>query len=163
MKHRFFLIIGILVLVSCQQQDTRAEHKPILDDYLEVWNTGNLDMLDGIIDPQFIISGGSITRSTGLDSLKNIIASNREVFPDFHLEEVNLIIEGDLAVSEWVFTGTHSGVGEPAQKGKQVRFPGTSIFWMKDGKILEERIYSNQLVMLMQLGYTVLPPSGADE
>jgi hypothetical protein len=47
------LAATFFVAIGCQQPDASRELKPIGDAYVEAWNTGNLDALDAIIDPQF--------------------------------------------------------------------------------------------------------------
>ena len=59
MKHRITVILSILFLAGCMQRDTLAECDRILDVYVEAWNTGNLELLDGIVDAQFVRTVGS--------------------------------------------------------------------------------------------------------
>ena len=63
----------------------------------------------------------------------------QRAFPDMKFE-VNLVLEsGDLVVSNWSLTGTHSGAafyGIPAS-GKPVTINGTAILRFRDGKVVE--------------------------
>lgn len=163
MKHRITVILSILFLAGCMQRDTSAEWDRILDVYVEAWNTGNLELLDGIIDAQFVRTVGSTISSDNIDSLKIVMASIRETYPDFHVTVNARIQTGDLSASQWSWTGTHSGLGNPALKGKQVSNTGMSRSRMADGKLVEEWVETNQLALMLQLGYTLTPPPGADE
>jgi predicted ester cyclase len=63
----------------------------------------------------------------------------RKAFPDreFH---INLLIEsGDLVVSNWTLTGTHSGGDyyDVSPSGERVTINGTAILRFKDGKVIE--------------------------
>jgi predicted ester cyclase len=63
----------------------------------------------------------------------------RKAFPDreFH---INLLIEsGDLVVSNWTLTGTHSGgyYYDVPPSGERVTINGTAILRFKDGKVVE--------------------------
>jgi len=149
----------LFLAVGCQQQDTSKEWKPILDGYEEAWNTGNLDILDEIIDPQFVRICPR-RQTDGLDSLKKMITSFRENYPDIHFTLDELIYDGDKSASRWSFTATNSGLGNPHLKGKQVNQTGMSIMRMKNGKAVEERVEFNDLSWMRQLGYTLTPPSG---
>ncbi|MCH7574451.1 MAG: ester cyclase [Candidatus Marinimicrobia bacterium] len=165
MKHRITVILSILFLAGCMQRDTSAEWDRILDVYVEAWNTGNLELLDGIIDAQFVRTVGSTILSDNIDSLKIVMASIRETYPDFY---VNVTVDerihsGDLSAGRWSWSGTHSGLGNPALKGKQVSNTGMSSYRMRDGKLVEEWVETNQLSLMLQLGYTLTPPPGADE
>ncbi len=162
MKQRITVILSILFLAGCQQADTSAEWTRLSDDYVEAWNTGNMEILDGILDAQFVRKG-TATPSEGLDSLKKVIVAFRELYPNFHVTLDESIHAGDLSASRWSWTGTHSGLGNPALEGKQVSNTGMSFIRMTDGKLVEERLGTDQLAAMLQLGYTLTPPSGADE
>ena len=47
------LLMIILLFAACQPADHSASLKPIVDAYLDAWNTGELDDLDQIIDADF--------------------------------------------------------------------------------------------------------------
>lgn len=163
MKHGIAVILSMLFLAGCQQADTSDEWTRITDGYVEAWNTGNLEILDGVIDAQFVRVLGSTITSEGLDSLKNYIAAFREMYPDLHVTIDEGFNAGDRRASRWTFTATHSGLGNPALEGKPVSVTGMSLDRMADGKMVEERLETNQLPWMLQLGYTLTPPSGADE
>jgi len=160
---RIAVLALLFLAVGCQQQETSKEWEPIIDGYVEAWNTGNLDILDGIIAPQFVRIVGSTTSAEGLDSLKKYISSFRETYPDFHVTIDERIYAGDKSASRWLFTGTHSGLGNPPLKGKQVNLTGMSFSRMKNGKMVEERVEIDRLAWMLQLGYTLTPPSSTEE
>jgi len=60
----------------------------------------------------------------------------------------------------WVFTGTNTGVfGEIPATGKKVIVKGfTIVHFNNEGQIFHENVYYNELDLLQQLGYTLLPP-----
>jgi predicted ester cyclase len=65
--------------------------------------------------------------------------SARAAFPDMTFRVELLIQSGDLVVSNWTLTGTHTGApffGVPAS-GKHVTINGTAILRMRDGKVVE--------------------------
>lgn len=153
------LALALLFLATgCQQQDTSAEWKPLWEGYLEAFNTGNLEILDGIVDPQFIRYDGAKIEANGLDSLKMVITSLRESYPDFQGTDDEVIYAGDIAIGRWHYTGTHSGAGNPALKGKRVHNTGMCIMRKKGGKLIEDRYEADFHNVLQQLGYTITPP-----
>ena len=163
MKYRITFVLSILFLTGCMQRDTSAEWTRILDTYVEAWSTGNVEILDGIMDAQFVRIFGSTISSEGLDSMKIVITSFRETYPDKHWTIDEHIDLGDRSAARWSWTGTNSGLKNPLLKGKQISLTGLSLFRKKDGKMVEERIETDVLNMVEQLGYTLTPPSGVKE
>lgn len=93
-----------------------------------------------------------------------------------------MIAEGDYVVTRWIgsfFTpansripltnaggGRHSGVGfsdlpagvlEEPTTGREIHFSGTTIFTLRDGKIVEETGEEGALTAMQQLG--LIPPA----
>lgn len=63
----------------------------------------------------------------------------RKAFPDREFQ-INLLIEsGDLVVSNWTLSGTHSGgyFYDVPPSGQRVTINGTAILRFKDGKVVE--------------------------
>ncbi len=69
-----------------------------------------------------------------------------------HAETRNLIVDGDRAVLEATFVGTHKGdfAGVPPT-GREVRVPLAVIYDMKDGMITRGRIYFEVPAFLAQV------------
>lgn len=79
-------------------------------------------------------------------------------FPDAHWAEELVIGEGDTVVWRGVMTGTHTGnfFGIPAT-GRQIAVTATSMLRLWDGKIVWQRMNSDDLGMMTQLGMVALP------
>jgi predicted ester cyclase len=63
----------------------------------------------------------------------------RKAFPDRQFQ-VNLLVEsGDLVISNWTLTGTHTGgtYYDVPPSGEKVTINGTAILRFKDGKVVE--------------------------
>lgn len=73
-------------------------------------------------------------------------------------ETRNLIVDGDRAVLEATFVGTHKGdfAGVPAT-GREVRVPLAVIYDMKDGSITRGRIYFEVPAFLAQVATATTP------
>jgi steroid delta-isomerase-like uncharacterized protein len=83
-------------------------------------------------------------------------------FPDARATVRNEIISGDWVVHELTFTGTHEEAlvgpgGVIPATGKQVTGHGIDLFRVEGGKIVEERLYFDQIEILSQLGVTPAP------
>ena len=74
-----------------------------------------------------------------------------------HFEVQRTIVDGDVAIYQWLASGTHTGplalpTGTIPATGKSATVPGVLITTVKDGKIVREEMYWNQLELLVQLG-----------
>jgi len=97
----------------------------------------------------------------GRADVKTFITEFREAFPDLNFwATADLIAEGDYVVGRWEGGGTHTGsafddlaVGSlPKASSKSMRFTGTSVLRIENGKIAEEMGQEDALSALQQLG-----------
>jgi predicted ester cyclase len=99
----------------------------------------------------------------GIDAHREAMQNLFNAFPDAHVERTSSFGQGDWAVVELTFSGTHKGpltgpggeTIEPTNKPAQVKV--CSVNKIEGGKITEEHTYFDQLTMLAQLG---LAPEG---
>ena len=166
--HLFAPVLALVLIAGCQTPppDPAVELKPIVDAYVEAWNTGNVDALDAIIDAgvQRHASPTTATGATSLDELKQAITNIRVQFPDFHVSLDEEIYVAGKSVIRWTVTGTHTGSTEemPAT-GKAVSAPGSSVAHYAKGKLTEEWVYSDNQDFMQQLGFTLTPPVAEGE
>lgn len=96
-----------------------------------------------------------------------------QAFPDLTFRPYGppLIAENDYVAARWIGGGTHTGVafddlavGKLAEPntGRKIYFSGTTIFTLKDGKIVDEIAEEGGLTVLQQLGL-VPPPNPGKE
>lgn len=75
-------------------------------------------------------------------------------FPDLHFAVNDVIVEGEMAVSRWTITGTHTGArfmgADPA--GVAIKVDGVSCDRIRDGRIVEGADYWDALGLRRQLG-----------
>ncbi len=83
--------------------------------------------------------------------------------PDIHLEVLHVLSEGDHVLIHWTASGTHAerlatltGETIPPTR-RRVRVSGTLLTEVRDGKIVREWTYWDQLSLLAQLGITDQP------
>jgi steroid delta-isomerase-like uncharacterized protein len=153
------LIMGFIFLSGCQQQkDYSSELKPLVDKYVEVWNTGDVDELDAIMVDSFVRHAES-TSADGLENLKKLITGSRSAFPDIQLVLVDEIFTDNRFAARFSFTATNTGPGQFPPTGKSVEVWGVVIAHFENGKLTEEWVgYDNQ-AFLEQLGFTMMLPS----
>jgi steroid delta-isomerase-like uncharacterized protein len=85
-----------------------------------------------------------------------------EAFPDFVLEVIEVVAEGEKAVVRWRATGTFDGSArfeglDP--NGAEVEIQGCDVLTVRDGRIHRNDAYLNAADLARQLG--ALPPAGS--
>ena len=136
------LIAVLFLCLSCQTNtgDKNANYnRELILQYHEVWNTGQTEKLNEILAPDFICHYLTDQEWKGLNGTKNEITNWRALFPDWHEEIVDIIIEKDKVVTRYISTGTHSGTYEAIDStGTKIRIAEISIYHIKDGKLAEQ-------------------------
>ena len=126
----------------------------------EVWNKGNLTVLDEIMVKDHVNSGpGSIPGlPNGPEGSKQFVTAYRNAFPDVHFTIDDQIAEGDKVMTRWTAQGTHQGelAGLPAT-GKSSTVTGITVNRLVDGKIAESWGIFDEFGMMQQLGAIPLP------
>jgi predicted ester cyclase len=98
----------------------------------------------------------------GREDVKAFMTGFRVAFPDLSFAgAADLIAEGDYVVGRWQGGGTHTGpafsdflIGGslPAASGRKMRFTGTTVLRVENGKIAEEIGLDDGVTALQQLG-----------
>jgi predicted ester cyclase len=97
----------------------------------------------------------------GRDDVRSFMIGFREAFPDLNFwGTADLIAEGDYVVGRWEGGGTHTGpaFGDflagslPARSGRRMRFTGTTVLRVQNGRIAEEIGLDDGVTALQQLG-----------
>ena len=160
------LILTLGLICGCQQRGgdaiTQGELNTLNGRILQIWNQGNLDLVDQVYTAQVVrYDAGWPHPIRGLDALKNHFQFYRSAFPDIDMIIQETIMQGDKIVWHWTLTGTNTGpMGEAPATGKEVQLSGITIGRIVDGKIAEVGDFYNQASLLLQLGFTFTPPQG---
>jgi predicted ester cyclase len=106
----------------------------------------------------------------GRASVTKFMTDFREAFPDLNFQGVgNLIAEGNYVVGRWEGGGTHTGpafcdfrMGSiPAASGRKMKFAGTTVLRLDQGRIAEELGQEDALTAMLQLGLIRAPEPAA--
>jgi steroid delta-isomerase-like uncharacterized protein len=138
-------------------------NKELLERYVELYNSGDLDacmelyaedasqrMHDGVFE--------------GIDAIAERLARDLTAFPDAEYVVNSFFAEGDKFADEWTFTGTNTGPlrlpdgSEIPPTGKPVEIKGMEYVEVRDGKIVVDNLYYDFMTAVAQLG---LIPEGA--
>jgi steroid delta-isomerase-like uncharacterized protein len=174
---KLIMIIPFIILLcftlSCQKPVeegiTEEEAKAKTDRMLEMWNEGNLALVEEFFAPEVVVHySASPEDLVGLEGVKSWITSTRTMFPDFNMKFDEIITEGNNIVTRWTATGTNTGalhtpMGEFPATNKNIRIFGFSLSKSENGKIVEEWVVYNVMDMMQQLGFTLTPPQQPEE
>ena len=166
------MIIPLALLLcftfGCQKQVeegiTEEEAKVLVERNLEIYNEGNLALVDELYDPEYVGHYYALPEDIGgLDALKKVVSFYRNAYPDdYNMMIDEMIVKGDKIVSRWTMTGTNTGPrGDVPPTGKKVRMSGIIISRITNGKIVEDWNVYNLLDVMQQLGFTLTPPQPA--
>src|SRR5712672_3268597 len=130
--------------------------------FTEFWGPKvNLSAVDELAAPDMLLQYSLHEPRHGRDDIKAFMTDFRAAFPDLNFwGAADLIAEGDYVVGRWEGGGTHTGpafsaflVGSlPAATGRKMRFTGTTVLRLKEGKIVEEIGLDDGVTALQQLG-----------
>jgi predicted ester cyclase len=130
--------------------------------FTEFWGKDlNLAVVDEIAAPNMLLKYSLHEPRRGRADIKAFMVDFRAAFPDLNFwGTADLIAEGDYVVGRWEGGGTHTGSafkdfligGLPAATGRKMRFTGTTVLKVIDGKIAEEVGLDDGVAALTQLG-----------
>ncbi|MDI9248315.1 ester cyclase [Stenotrophomonas sp. RS-48] len=138
------------------------ENKAIVERWFKAfWGSpADLSVIEELLAPNGLVHYPMHGPIRGHQAVRKMMTEFREAFPDLNFWGTSpLIAEGDYVVGRWDGGGTHTGpafsdlpVGSlPEASGKKIRFTGTSVFRIENGKIVEEIGEEGALVALQQL------------
>jgi predicted ester cyclase len=150
--------------------DRKGNHMSVQDDNKAIvgrWFThfwgANFDpsIVDELAAPDMLLHYSLHATRRGRADIKAFMAAFRASFPDLSFGgTAELIAEGDSVVGRWIGGGTHTGAafGDmlagplPAATGRKMRFSGTTVLKVIDGRIVEEVGLDDGVTALLQLG-----------
>jgi len=134
---------------------TEEEAKALIERVDEIWNEGNLALVDELYAPDFVEHFVNSSEDiVGIDAVKKWVTDARTRYPDLNVTTEEIIVKDDKIVVRWTTTGTN------AEYGKKVRNSGVAITHVVNGKFAEEWFYYTGAAVLRQLGFTITPPQG---
>lgn len=142
---------------------TEADNKAVVGRWFtEFWGRdANLAVVDEIAAPDMLLQYSLHEPRRGRDDIKAFMRDFRAAFPDLNFwGTAELIAEGDHVVGQWEGGGTHTGPafgdflagGLPAATGRRMRFTGTTVLTVIDGRIVKEIGLDDGVTALTQLG-----------
>jgi predicted ester cyclase len=147
--------------IMSREQDNKA----IVDRWFtEFWGKSwNPRIVDELCAPHVLLQYLLQAPHRGPAEVKTFMTKFRQAFPDVRVTPAaDLVAEGDYVVGRWVGSGTHTGPAYcdflvgclPAASGQQMRFMGTTVLRIENGKIAEQIGLDDEVTASLQLGLT---------
>jgi steroid delta-isomerase-like uncharacterized protein len=148
------LLLGLIQVKnaegSCQAmaQNARTLTLQILQ---KIWNAKNPSLIPQLYSDQCVIHtpDGELR---GIEGSKQLYQTYIASFPDVQFEIQQIVAEGDMAVAQLIFTGTHKGpLGKVPASGNFVRVANNCFFRFADGKLVEQKGVWDSLSLMRQI------------
>ena len=130
--------------------------------FTEFWgNPWNPKVIDELAAPDMLLQYSLHAPRRGREDVKDFMTAFRAAFPDLAFGgAADLIAEGDYVVGRWIGGGTHTGPAFddflagalPAATGRKMRFTGTTVLRVENGRVAEEIGLDDGVTALTQLG-----------
>jgi steroid delta-isomerase-like uncharacterized protein len=145
---------------SVTTEENKAVARRIYEVVGEFWHTGDADVLDEVIAPDFVHHAPGLPPD--LEGFKQVLHMLRAAFPDMRFTVEDLIAEGDKVVDRATWQGTHQGeMMGISPTDNSVTVTEMHVSRIADGKIVERWGQTDMLSMMQQLG--AVPPPGQGE
>jgi steroid delta-isomerase-like uncharacterized protein len=125
--------------------------------YDEFWNAEKLDVLAELLHPDYVFGEGYGAGAPSVEGIKEANLFWHRVLPDLHFTIEDMIAEGETVVVRWTARGTHQGdwemeLGTIPASGQATTTPGTSSYYLRDGKIIRDENHIDFVSLLKQMG-----------
>jgi predicted ester cyclase len=139
--------------------------KPIVEKHYRNFNEHDLAAEGEIMHKNVAVEAPGAPQLRGLEAFTQFAKAWEGGFPDGQLKMLNFVETGDLAVAEGTFSGTNTGSlmtpgGAIPATGKRLQMKYCDLFRVREGKIVEHRVYFDQVEFLTQLGLMPAPGAG---
>jgi steroid delta-isomerase-like uncharacterized protein len=123
----------------------------------ETFNAHDIDGFTSVLADDVVFRAPGGISGQGKAACAQFFAGWFGAFPDAHVEVHALHVDGDIAVEEGTFTGTHRGAlpgpaGGIPPTGRPVTVPYIQVLRFRDGRHASFNLMYDRLLMLEHLG-----------
>jgi predicted ester cyclase len=131
--------------------------KDLVDSSTKAWNAHDFGEWSAAFTEDAQLTGPGGLSGRGRDTQQTFYSIWQDGFPDNQVSNIRIAEDGDTAVLEAVFEGTHTGVlrapsGDIPRTGKAVSIPFVVTYTGADGRFTGFRLYFDQMDLITQLG-----------
>lgn len=132
-------------------------HRSLLERYVAAYNACDLDGVMELYaeDAVQLMPDGLFE---GKSAIRERLGRELDAFPDVDFGFTSFVEQGDAFADEWAFVGTHTGPlllpdgTELPATGKRIQMRGMEYVRLRDGKIVVDNLYYDNLSVTAQLG-----------
>lgn len=136
---------------------TNQAHVELGRALLDGVNAGDLSSWEAALSDDYTCSYPSFREDAGKEGAKQYNTAFLPAMPDLHFDIQRTLVNGDTCVYQFMASATQTGPlvlpsGTIPATGRRGEVPGVLLSVIKDGKIVREETYWNQMELLAQLG-----------
>lgn len=146
-----FLFLFTFLVHPNYSQGVDHNYKSTVHTFNEAWNTGNYDLLDKVVHPEYLKLEGDL-KLKGIEPLKEFVRDYRESYEEVKITYIDEVYGHEKAAIRFTIEGI------PKETGKEFKAEGIVIFRFRDGKIIKDHSVFDQLSALKQQGYKIADP-----
>jgi len=147
-------LLGLREQISAPiKKGSLDENRAIVTRYVYEVNMQNYDAFDEFVVEDYLDHDPIPGQQPGREGLKAAYKGFSDAFPDIWFTFEDLIAEGDMVIGRGVIEGTQQGsfLALPPS-GKHIKWTGTRMFRVRDGKVSEGWINFDLLSVFQQMG-----------
>jgi steroid delta-isomerase-like uncharacterized protein len=138
---------------------TRDETQQFFERRADAWRQRDIDALTRMHTDDCVLESPLAGKVSGRPAIENVYRAMVTSFPDFTIENPELIVDGDRVVQTVTFSGTNTGgfMGM-APTGKRFSFAAVLICTLRDGQIAHEKRIYDFTGFLLEIGVLKVKP-----
>lgn len=138
---------------------SEQENINIVRRWYDNFNSHKLDLNDQLEANEVRVEAAGAPGVMNRDQARAYNRQFVDAFPDIHFDLKDIVAQGDLVAVSWVAKGTHKAPLTYASTGyslpptnRTATVPGSSIFEIRNNKIVRSSGYWDQMTLFTQLG-----------
>jgi steroid delta-isomerase-like uncharacterized protein len=139
---------------------TRDEAQQFFDRRIAAWRRRDVDALTSDHAEHCVLESPLAGEIRGRSAIEHVYRGFLDSFPDFAIDDIELVVEDGRVVQISTMSGTNTGgfMGLPPT-GKHFKFPVVAVFTFENGQIVHERRIYDFTGMLTQIGILKAKPA----
>lgn len=140
---------------STTEHDDTERNKAVIRTFVEAINTKNYDLFGTVFADDATITFSGATMACGPAAASELAAGWSAIFPDWHIDLLDLVGEDDKVVARMPWTGTQQGpVLDLPATGRSVEVDEMILFRFVDGHVVQAWEIWDEATMRRQLTNT---------
>lgn len=104
---QLFLLFFFIPFLSYAQEGNNKNEKIITDFFEQVWDQGNLEFIEQVTTPEFIIHYQGKADTASYEEHKAVVKYWRQAIPDYSITIQDVLSDKNKVIARFSFTGTH--------------------------------------------------------